>query len=154
MYIRRFGLLDCSLICVDIWEGKLSEVGRTEGGTCLHMSSRNILSSPHLSTCVRLSSLKWGTSITFTEVCFLLDVDNEIYSKMVSSRNDLSELLWNCTECSYTSKKKTNTFRHIEATHMSCSYSCPVCGHDARSRFNLKQHISLKHRSAPAMTMS
>ena len=85
---------------------------------------------------------------------FLLDVDNEIYSRMMSGRNDLNELIWSCTECSYNSKKKSNTFRHIEANHMSCSYSCPVCGHDARSRFNLKQHMSMKHRTAGVVQMS
>ena len=85
---------------------------------------------------------------------FVLDVDNEIYSRMVSSRNDMNELVWSCTECSYCSKKKSNIFRHIESSHLSCSYCCPVCGHDARSRFNLKQHMTSKHRSWSAVGIS
>ena len=73
------------------------------------------------------------------------DVDTQIQSKMKSIRNEYNELVWNCTECSYSHKKKTNTFRHVEAKHVLCSYYCPLCGAHATCRNSLKQHMILKH---------
>jgi len=73
------------------------------------------------------------------------DVDKEVYSKMRPGRNELDEHVWECTECSYSHKKKTNTFRHVESKHVSCVYLCPLCGQSNTCRNSLKQHMNLKH---------
>ena len=64
---------------------------------------------------------------------------------MESVRNEYNELVWTCTLCSYSHKKKTNTFRHVEAKHVSCSYFCQICGAPQNCRNSLKQHMLLKH---------
>ena len=64
---------------------------------------------------------------------------------MRHGRNELGEHVWECTECSYSHKKKTNTFRHVESKHVSCVYLCPMCGQSNTCRNSLKQHLNLKH---------
>ena len=76
---------------------------------------------------------------------FILDVDKEVLSKMRPGRNEFDEHIWECTECSYSHKKKTNTFRHVEAKHVSCAFLCPLCGQSNNCRNSLKQHLNLKH---------
>jgi len=74
------------------------------------------------------------------------EIDTEVLSKMESVRNEYNELVWSCTLCSYSHKKKTNTFRHVEAKHVSCSYFCQICGAPQTCRNSLKQHMLLKHQ--------
>lgn len=81
-------------------------------------------------------------------VNFHLEVDNEVLSKMVAGRNMAGELVWECTECNYSHKKKTNLFRHVEAKHVSCAYFCSVCNASLTCRKSLNQHMKLKHSNS------
>ena len=66
---------------------------------------------------------------------------------MRSFRNELGELIWDCLDCDYRNKKKTNIFRHVEAKHVLCQYVCHICSATMSCRNSLKQHVIRVHRA-------
>jgi len=54
---------------------------------------------------------------------------------------------WNCTECGYSSKIKTNLKMHIESKHIvSSGFLCPLCNLYCPNRKCLKNHMDRKHK--------
>ena len=50
-----------------------------------------------------------------------------------------------CTACSYSTRKKTDLHRHIEASHLETEYPCPHCSHVLKTEITRKRHIKAKH---------
>ena len=64
--------------------------------------------------------------------------------KMMKFKDETGLTRWQCTDCQYIAKDKSNVFKHIERVHLNLSYSCPICGALFRSRANLTIHMK-KH---------
>ena len=71
----------------------------------------------------------------------ILGIDTEINSKMFKEAG-----LWQCSECSYQSNKKSNVYEHVESKHvMHGGYVCPVCEKVCRSKNALRSHHHSNH---------
>ena len=137
--------------------GRVSIVGLSvmDVGTCQGTWNRNILVwqcpviivMPRLPDVISLD-LIWNTSTIWFDPNKHLDIDADVLFKMSKSWNEYNEPVWNCNVCDYSHKKKTNTFRHVECKHVSCSFTCPLCQLPQTCRNSLKQHLALKHNQS------
>lgn len=66
--------------------------------------------------------------------------DDIILSKMVKLK-EVGGSVWNCTDCSYSSKNKSNVYEHIESRHVvSYGYNCQLCQRSCPSRNAFRIH--------------
>ena len=80
---------------------------------------------------------------------YLLHFPPELIESMM---NSLGGGQWQCNECGYQSRNKTNLKYHIEAKHMSASdistlYPCPHCDKFLKNRKALNNHLHKYHRN-------
>ena len=74
----------------------------------------------------------------------LLDVVSSMLSKLVSELGTL----WQCNECFYNSRVKTNVVEHIETQHMeSEGIICPECNKICPNKKSLRNHRYQRHKN-------
>jgi len=73
--------------------------------------------------------------------------DREYADSLIRSKlaMDPSSRLWSCKECSYSHHRQDVMKKHVDAQHMSISYSCSVCLRLSSTQHALKQHQSSQH---------
>ena len=72
----------------------------------------------------------------------LTDLDWRIEG-MIMKRADGS---WQCSECEYTSRVKTNIKMHVESRHVvSSGFTCHICQLFCANRKSLRNHLDRKH---------
>ena len=76
--------------------------------------------------------------LTITDL--LSGEDVLILSKMIKLKEE-SGTLWTCTDCSYSSKNKSNVYEHVESRHVgSYGYHCQLCDKSCPSRNAFRIH--------------
>ena len=66
---------------------------------------------------------------------------------MIKEENQVG-VLWCCSDCSYSNRRKANLARHIEAKHIENEgVHCQFCGNFNPNNNSLQSHISRNHRS-------
>jgi len=105
-----------------------------------NFANRGMLLGPiHLDTTLK-PSLLYHTDNLFSNVyCFLGDF--LVRSKMLSMNG-----VWQCADCEYLSNKTTNLFDHIEAKHVSVSYTCEFCEMFFKTKATYRFHKRKYHR--------
>ena len=57
--------------------------------------------------------------------------------------------MWQCDDCGYVSKYKTNVREHVESKHVASSeISCTYCDKICPNKKSLRNHIYQKHRQS------
>jgi len=73
------------------------------------------------------------------------DVETMIFSKM-SRVPGLPTVLWQCLECSFTSKNRHNVFDHVESRHVKHEgYMCQICTKTCPTLGAFRKHMSRNH---------
>ena len=56
-------------------------------------------------------------------------------------------VMWQCNDCYYTSKVKTNVVEHVESQHIhSSGMSCPHCDKICPNKKSLRNHVYGVHK--------
>jgi len=75
------------------------------------------------------------------------DANKELYAIIQSKIKKGEDGFWTCLDCGKSSKWKTNTFEHIEATHVeSPGYKCEICLKPCRTKNALRSHKNREHK--------
>ena len=77
---------------------------------------------------------------------FVSEIESVVESFMRKADSELG-LVWECTQCGKTSKKKSNIKEHVEANHIQgLQIQCPMCQRIFKSRASLRIHNFNVHR--------
>lgn len=68
----------------------------------------------------------------------MTDYDIKIKSKMQQVQDEGGYKVWQCTDCSYSNKKTSHLYRHIERKHFTVSLNCEFCS----LTFNCKETLA------------
>ena len=63
-----------------------------------------------------------------------------VMSKMVNLGSGLG---YNCTDCDYNSRMKSNMRHHVESKHLNLTYHCSICRKSQKSYKSWFLHIKL-----------
>ena len=67
---------------------------------------------------------------------------------MTKEEDETGGVLWRCTVCGHSSKRKTPVALHVEAKHIESSgFHCGYCSKFCPSRNALQAHVSRYHRN-------
>jgi len=73
------------------------------------------------------------------------DVESLVFSKM-SRVPGLPSVLWQCHDCTFTSKNRHNVFDHIESKHVEHEgYMCQICNKTCPTLGAFRKHTSRNH---------
>jgi len=76
------------------------------------------------------------------------DGNKDLYDIIRAKIQKTDDGQWMCLDCGKTSKWKTNTFEHIEATHVeSPGYQCEVCFKTCKTKNALRSHKNREHKN-------
>ena len=53
---------------------------------------------------------------------------------------------WRCMACTYSSKYKADTRKHVETHLVGLSYTCPICNKEFKSKNSVQAHKSVLHK--------
>ena len=76
---------------------------------------------------------------------FCRDVESLVLSKM-SRVPGLPSVLWQCHDCTFTSKNRHNVFDHVESKHVEHEgYLCQICNKTCPTLGAFRKHTSRNH---------
>jgi hypothetical protein len=76
---------------------------------------------------------------------FLPAYDQSIKAKMVEAQDERGYRMWQCTDCSYSNKKTSHVYRHIERKHVVVALSCDLCALTFTCKEALVSHKKLHY---------
>lgn len=78
----------------------------------------------------------------------IYSTQENLLKHLTNHPSDINSTLFNCTDCSYTSKQKSNLTQHYKLHHQSgYDHQCQTCHKKYKLLKSLKYHIKTKHDS-------
>jgi len=81
----------------------------------------------------------------YLSIDFYVDIETLVFSK-ISRVPGLPMVLWQCLECTFTSKNRHNVFDHVESKHVTHEgYMCQLCSKTCPTVGAFRKHMSRHH---------